>query len=159
MNHYFEALGISLVIAFITTMFFYEILCMVMKVITQREMTPRRLLIVLVLGILVAHSISVLLYGFACWALVKFLNYPPLEGIDSQAFSSYLYYSATCYSSLGVGDVYARGSLRLITSFEVINGLTLIAWSATFTYFAVQKMWEASGLPLHINCECCGKKK
>ena len=115
------------------------------------------LLLILVLGILIAHSISVLLYGFACWALVEYLNYPPLEGIDSQTFSSYLYYSATCYSSLGVGDVYARGSLRLITSFEVINGLTLIAWSATFTYFAVQKMWEASGLPLHINCECCGK--
>ena len=75
-----------------------------------------------------------------------------------ETFSSYLYYSATSYSSLGVGDVYARGSLRLISSFEVINGLTLIAWSATFTYFAVQKMWEASGLPLHINCECCSKE-
>lgn len=155
MSHYIEALFISLIIAFSSTWIFYEILCVVMKVITRKVMTPRKLLLILVTGIVIAHSVSVLLYGIVYIALVKLLHYPPLQGIDSQQIGAYLYYSATSYSSLGVGDVYATGSLRLITSIEVINGLTLIAWSATFTYFAVQKMWESNGLPLHINCTCC----
>ena len=78
-----------------------------MKVITRRDMTPRKLLMVLIIGILLAHTASILLYGIAYWMIVKFLNYPPLIGVDAQTVGAYLYYSATSYSSLGVGDVYA----------------------------------------------------
>ena len=77
--------------------------------------------------------------------------------MDASNISAYLYYSVTTYSSLGVGDVYALGGLRLITGVETINGLTLIAWSATFTYFAVQKMWDAHGLFMEVKCKYCEK--
>jgi hypothetical protein len=93
-------------------------------------------------GLFVAHGISISIYGVAYWLLTQFSHFPPLEGVDTTTIGSYLYYSATTYSSLGVGDVYPRGCLRIITSFEVINGLTLIAWSATFTYFSVDRMWS-----------------
>jgi len=159
MSYYFEALIISLTIVFFTTIMFYEILGVVMKIITRRIMTPRKLLLVLISGILLAHLISILLYGIVYWVLVQLEHCPALQGVDAEQIGAYLYYSATSYSSLGIGDVYATGILRVITSFEVINGLTLIAWSATFTYFAVQKMWEANGLPLNINCKCCDKIK
>lgn len=158
MNYYFEALIISLVIALVTTIMFYEILGVVMKIITRRTMTPRKLLLVLISGILLAHSITIILYSMVYWILVQLEHCPPLQGIDAGEIGAYLYYSATSYSSLGVGDIYAKGSLRLITSFEVINGLTLIAWSATFTYFAVQKMWESMGMPLQVKCKCPSSK-
>jgi len=44
------------------------------------------------------------------------------------------YYSAVSYTSLGLGDIWPHGHLRLLTSIEAINGLFLIGWSVTFTY-------------------------
>jgi potassium channel LctB len=37
------------------------------------------------------------------------------------------------YTSLGLGDVYPGGSLRLITGVEALNGLLMIARSGSFT--------------------------
>jgi len=45
---------------------------------------------------------------------------------------------------LGFGDVYPVGALRLLSGIEGINGLFLIAWSTSFTYFVMDKLW-----PLH----------
>jgi len=150
MKHYIESVFIIITLPFVTTFIFYEILSFVMRLITQKNMTPRILLSFLWAGILIAHTMSVFLYALVYWYLVAIFEYPPLEGIDVQGFFSYLYYSAATYASLGLGDIYPRGMLRLISSIEVVNGLTLISWSAMFTYFSVQKMWEVHGLPLHI---------
>ena len=150
MKHYIASIFIIVALPFVTTFIFYEILSTVMKLITQKNMTPRMLLSFLWSGILMAHTLSIFLYSFIYWCLVEWFGYAPLEGVDVQDFFSYLYYSAATYASLGLGDIYPRGMLRLISSIEVVNGLTLISWSAMFTYFSVQKMWEVHGLPLHI---------
>lgn len=150
MKHYIESVVTIVAIPFVTTFIFYEVLAVVMKLITRRNMTPRVLLSFLWAGILMAHTISIFLYGLVYWYSVEWFAYPPLEGVDVKGFFSYVYYSAVTYASLGLGDIYPRGMLRLISSIEVVNGLTLIAWSAMFTYFSVQKMWEVHGLPLHI---------
>jgi hypothetical protein len=133
---------VSLFISITTTFLFYEILGFVMRLIANKNLTPRWLLVILMSGILFAHSLSISIYGLAYWVLIGYSHYPKLEGIDASNFGAYLYYSATTYSSLGIGDIFPRGCLRVITSFEVVNGLTLIAWSAMFTYFSVEKMWE-----------------
>ncbi len=135
---------VSLFISITTTFLFYETLGLVMKLIANKNLSPRFLLVILMLGIFFAHSISIGIYGLAYWILIGFSHYPKLEGIDVNNIGAYFYYSATTYSSLGIGDVFPRGCLRIITSFEVVNGLTLIAWSATFTYFSVQKLWKNS---------------
>mgnify|MGYP000029434109 CR=1 FL=1 len=135
---------ICILLSLFTTLMFYEVLGVVMKLISRSRFSPRRLLIVMALGIMFAHSLSIFIYGAAYWLLTYFSHFPKLEGIDIASFGGYLYYSATSYTSLGVGDVYARGCLRIVSSFEVINGLTLIAWSATFTFGAVKKLWQLS---------------
>tara|TARA_R110000868_G_scaffold237627_1_gene492252 strand:+ start:104 stop:556 length:453 start_codon:yes stop_codon:yes gene_type:complete len=144
MTNILISIFVSLFIVVITTFLFYEILGFVMRLITNKKLTPRWLLLTLILGVFCAHSASVIAYGLAYWILTGFSHYPKLEGIDANNIEAYLYYSATTYSSLGIGDIFPRGCLRIITSFEVINGLTLIAWSATFTYFSVQKMWNSN---------------
>jgi hypothetical protein len=35
-----------------------------------------------------------------------------------------------------------EGPLRLLASFEPLNGLILIAWSGSFTYLEVQRHWR-----------------
>ena len=57
-------------------------------------------------------------------------------------FASYLYFSAETYTTIGLGDIYPLGPLRLITGIEALNGLLLIGGSASFTYLAMQKFWD-----------------
>jgi hypothetical protein len=53
-----------------------------------------------------------------------------------------LYFSITTYTTLGFGDLYPRGSLRLIAGIESLNGLVLIGWSASFTHLSMEKFWS-----------------
>lgn len=67
-----------------------------------------------------------------------------MKGQVDESFADFLYFSAISYSTMGIGDVYPTGALRLILGIEGINGLFLIAWSTSFTYFVVDCLW-----PLH----------
>jgi hypothetical protein len=55
----------------------------------------------------------------------------------------YVYFSITTFTTLGIGDVYAHGPLRLVAGVESLNGLVLIGWSASFTYITMEKVWDA----------------
>ena len=47
-------------------------------------------------------------------------------------FSDFFYYSINCYTTLGTGDIFANGPMRIATGLEALIGLVLIAWTATF---------------------------
>lgn len=95
------------------------------------------------------------IYATLFWVLTHYLGFVDLAGQVPDHFLSYLYFSTTSYTSLGIGDVFPLEGLRLLTGIETINGLILITWSAAFTYFSVQKMWEAHGMEtkFHKRCE------
>lgn len=141
-GHYIEVVILTIIIAFATMHMFYEILYLLLKLIAKKEMSTRQLLSSLWVGVFLAHVVSIFLYACLYWYSVEYLKYPSLEGIGVHDFYSYLYFSASTYASLGIGDIYPRGILRFVSAVEVITGLTLIAWSAMFTYFAVQNMWD-----------------
>jgi hypothetical protein len=54
----------------------------------------------------------------------------------------YVYLSITSYTTLGVGDIYQKGALRIVTSADTLNGFVLITWSAAFTFPAMERFWE-----------------
>ncbi len=143
----FEFLQI-LIIAFLTmlvaTGFFYECMCLLLRFISHFKFSPRGLLYTLITGFFLAHGLTIILYAMIYWMLVHWFGYEQLSGLVNNHYLSYLYYSATTYSSLGVGDVFSAGGLRFITGLQAINGLILIAWSATVAYFSIQKMWFCS---------------
>ena len=57
-----------------------------------------------------------------------------------------LYFSASGYTTLGLGDVFPIGAVRAIAGTEGLLGLVLIAWSASFTFLQMQRLWdEGSG--------------
>ena len=72
-----------------------------------------------------------------------FLGLGTLEGaVTSQpTMQDFIYYSVASYSTLGIGDVYPTAYLRWLTGVEAVVGLMLIAWSATFIYFHMEKRW------------------
>lgn len=46
----------------------------------------------------------------------------------------YYYYAAETYTSLGYGDIYPVGEIRLMASVTPIVGILLLGWSSTFLY-------------------------
>ena len=62
-------------------------------------------------------------------------------GLGVTDWLGYFYFSIVSYTSLGLGDVFPTGHLRFITGVEALNGLLLIAWSGSFIYIAMGKLW------------------
>jgi hypothetical protein len=65
-------------------------------------------------------------------------------GQTAAGFEDSVYFSAVTYTSLGLGDYYPTRGSRLIAGVEALNGSMMIAWSASFTYLAMEKYW-----PMH----------
>ena len=53
------------------------------------------------------------------------------KGTNAFQFLDVFYYSFNCYTTLGMGDIYATGSIRITAVLESLIGLIMIAWSAT----------------------------
>ena len=43
------------------------------------------------------------------------------------------------FTTLGVGDIYATGRMRIIAGFQALHGFVLIGWSASFAYVVMQR--------------------
>ena len=56
--------------------------------------------------------------------------------------TDYAYFSAVAYTSLGFGDIYPTGDLRVVVAYTTVTGLLMMAWSAAFTFHAMQRYWD-----------------
>jgi hypothetical protein len=65
-----------------------------------------------------------------------------LGGEFRDRFATYLYFSAETYTSLGFGDIYPLGEIRMVVGVEALTGLLMIAWTASFTYLEMQRYWD-----------------
>ncbi|PCJ34989.1 MAG: Ion channel family protein [Alphaproteobacteria bacterium] len=134
---------VSVIAIFLATSLFYECLCFLSRFIANSPGNHRTLMLTMVSGIFVAHAAAIFIYAVFYWGLTHYAGFADLSGNVEDHFLTYLYFSITSYSSLGIGDVFPVGSLRFLAGVEAINGLILITWSAAFTYFIVQEMWDA----------------
>lgn len=145
-EHITTAIIISIVLVFLTSAVFYEILCITLRIISKHNLRTRPLMFFLVAAIFSAHTIAIWIYGFVYWTMVHSYGFEPLSGIAHDNFFGYIYFSAATYSSLGIGDVFPHGAMQFITGVQVLNGLMLIGWSVMVTYFSVQKLWDIHGI-------------
>ncbi|MFC0159165.1 MULTISPECIES: ion channel [Mameliella] len=62
---------------------------------------------------------------------------------DAQAgFEQALYMTGLAFSTLGFGEIDAKGPFRIILMLQSLLGFMLLTWSATFIYSACQKSWR-----------------
>jgi hypothetical protein len=128
----------------LTTLLHYEALRAISAVLPRLHMAPRARLIVVILGTFGAHALEIVLYAAATYLLahglaVGTLSMPGTAGTADGVTT--LNFSAQAYTSLGYGDVVPLGALRALASVEVLNGLLLIGWTASYTYLAMQHFW------------------
>ena len=122
----------------------YEVLRLTSDHLIQLPVTPRARILVVVIACFAAHTLEVWLYGVAYFLSIEIFGLGGFGGQPVAGFEDSLYFSAVTYTSLGLGDYYPTRGLRLIAGVEALNGLMMIAWSASFTYLAMEKYW-----PLH----------
>ena len=136
-------MAISSVLVVTTILVHYEALRVLSTFVPDLKVAVRVKVLIVVIGCFVAHTMEVWLYAGAFLLIYK-SGLGSLKGQVDESFSDFLYFSATSYSTMGIGDVYPTGALRLVSGIEGINGLFLIAWSTSFTYFVMDRLW-----PLH----------
>ena len=100
---------------------------------------------VLVLGCLAAHSLEVALFGLGFQVLEYVHQGADLTGDIPDGFNC-TYYSVVVYTSIGFGDVVpVSRPMRILTAIEGLTGAILIAWTASFMFFHMQRFWKFGG--------------
>jgi hypothetical protein len=128
----------------LTVMVHYEGLRLITDRLVVRR-APRQEIIFVILGVFLAHTIEVWLFafGYALSSLTSLLG--QFRGDMDGSLLDYMYFSATTYTSLGIGDVYPVGGMRLLTGVEALVGLVMIGWSASYTYLVMEQLWRLQG--------------
>ncbi len=128
---------------FITTFYFHF---MALKTLHRLNVKPggrgESRFAVTVTTILFIHMVEISAYAIV-YMLIDHTGFGEFKGQPVEGFRDYLYFSIVSYTTLGIGDIYPEGGLRLLSGLEALNGLLLIAWSASFTYFDMERLRRA----------------
>lgn len=139
------ALTIGSVLVLVVTLVHYETLRLTSMLLPHLNIPPRQRILFLIIAAFFAHTIEIWLYAIAYYLLHDHFGLGGFRGQITNSFEDYLYFSSVTYTSLGYGDIYLTGSLRLVAGIETVTGLMMIAWSASFTYLGMEKFWNMHG--------------
>lgn len=111
-----------------------------------RDFPPlvKRPMLVVSFAILLVHLFEVAIYGICLW-LLSVTGNGSLASISEgvkHGPAEFFYFSIASYTTLGIGDIVPHGHLRILAGIEALQGLMLIAWSASFTYLVMEKFWS-----------------
>jgi hypothetical protein len=136
------ATAVSVVLVAVTILIHYEALRLVSWALPgPQRLGLRRRMILVALACFAAHAIQVLVYAIAYYLFADDLKLGSLTGDTHNQLFDFVYFSATTFTSLGFGDIYPLGPTRIVAAVEALNGLLLIAWSASFTYLVMRTYW------------------
>jgi len=138
------ALLFSVVLVVACVLIHYEMLRFTSTLLGRLTMPPRPRILIVMIAVFLAHALEVGMYAGA-YLLAVHLGIGGFGGTFEHHFNDYLYFSTQTYSSLGFGDIYPFGGLRIMAGIETITGLVMIGWSASFTYLTMEKFWGLHG--------------
>ena len=136
---------VSIILVALTVVIYYEILRLTSDALPRLAIPPRLRIVIVIGTTFVAHMIEVWIYGLTYAVTAGRWGLGTLGGDFAGSFAEYIYFSTHTYTSLGLGDVWPLGPMRLIAGVEALNGLILIGWAASFTFLAMQRFWGLQG--------------
>ena len=125
----------------LTTLIHYEVLRGLHVGLPKLQIPVRTKLLVAILVAFVAHAVEISLYGVTLFILIRYMGVGSLGSPRGTELLDCFYFSAETYTSLGMGDIAPSGAVRFLAGVEALNGLLLIAWSASFIYLSMEKFW------------------
>lgn len=134
------ALLIAFALVLATAVIHYEVLTTSFPIRGRvTAMNVRARMLRLLAGIFLAHLLQICLYALAYYLMNEHLRLGTLAGRLGEGAMDYFYFSIISYTSLGFGDVYPLGPMRIVGGIESLNGLVMIGWSTSYTYLAMQR--------------------
>lgn len=126
----------------VTVLTHFQVISVIMPWVRRRPAKSQSNLLIIVFSMIVAHLLEILLYSAGYYVGEKTLHLGGFSGVRSFVPIDYFTLSAETFTTAGIGDIYATGPLRIVASIEAINGLILIAWSGSCTYFVAKRLWR-----------------
>lgn len=119
----------------------YEILRLVNDFLASTRLIAERPKVLAALsGAMVSHLAQIALFGLSYYWL-RDNGLGGFGGTFEDSMASFMYFSIETYTTLGFGDIYPVGPLRLICGIESLLGLLMISWTASFTYLEMRRHW------------------
>jgi hypothetical protein len=134
--------GLTLAIVVGCVLLHYEALSKLTGILKRIRIWPRPRILVMILSILVIHVIEIWIFGFGYWGLLHDPSHGQLLAPHSIGILDCVYYSAVCFTTLGLGDLTPVGNIRFLTGMEGLTGFVLIGWSVSFTYLEMDRFWR-----------------
>jgi hypothetical protein len=120
----------------------YEALNLLTRGMRDSDLPPRPRVLLLIFALLVTHVVEIWIFGVAYFVLIG-------EGAHGTLVASYpmglldcVYFSAVCYTTLGLGDIAPIGPIRFLVGTETLTGFLMITWSASFTFVEMERYWR-----------------
>lgn len=133
----------TLVTVLLVVFLHYEVLNRMYHWLPRLSHKPRPRMLLLILVIFAAHTVGVWLFSGMYWLL---LVPGEMGGISTESeiptMFDLVYFSAATYTTVGYGDITVTGPMRILAGTEGLLGLVLITWSASFTFFELQRQWR-----------------
>ena len=142
MLSYFVVGAVSLLIVVGCVLLHYESLSVLTGVLKRIRIRPRPRILVMILSILAIHVAEIWIFGFGYWGLIQDPLHGALVASHPSGLLDTIYYSAVCYTTLGLGDLAPVGNIRFLTGMESLTGFVLIGWSVSFTYLEMDRFWR-----------------
>ena len=136
------ALFMAALLVAATIFIHYEILRFTTIGATDLGVHPRSRLFMMLGAAVISHLIHIALYGAAFLALEHYFEVGAIDGPDSGAINDAFYFSIVCYTTLGFGEIFPVGEIRLLSGIEALNGLVMITWTASMTYLHMERFWK-----------------
>ncbi|MBY0484874.1 MAG: potassium channel family protein [Nitrosomonas sp.] len=137
---YLMALAITIVIVTACVVLHYEALRFLSRTVGI-HMHKRIGVLVVMLGLLVAHVLEILIFALGYLVMQYGLGLGHITGMTEDNLFDFIYFSSVVYTTVGFGDLLPVGAIRILTAAEGLAGLAMITWSASFTFLAMQRLW------------------
>jgi Ion channel len=134
--------GINSVLVGLAVLIHYEALNMLSVLIPKLNFKHRLRVLFGIFGALFAHIAEVWLFAFGYYLKIHANYFGTLAGDFDNSLLDCVYFSFTTYTSLGLGDIHPTGNIRFLAGLEALTGLVLIAWTSSFMFLEMQKLWK-----------------
>ena len=124
----------------------YEFLNRLARALRGSPLPQRVKVSALMFGIFLSHTLVIAIHAGAYYLLlmVELGSFSAEFAATPMAFFSF---SAVSYSTLGIGPVQPFGGFTVVSALQGLTGFSLITWSATFGYTAMQELWRGRKRP------------
>ena len=133
---------INTILAGLAVLIHYEVLNFLSVLIPKLKLRHRSGILLGIFGALFAHIAEVWLYAFGYYLKINVGHFGTLAGDFDNSLMDCAYFSFSTYTSLGYGDIRPTGDIRFLAALEALTGLVLIAWTSSFMFLEMQKLWR-----------------